>query len=341
MSYADVVLADGPIGFWPLKDWLDASGHSYTLSTGGGAPVAGQAPIAPGDSGGDAGSTHFDGSSYLGGVIFRYTYPPDAQSAECWIKTTANGAFLGAYPSYRLLVSGGKFAVQQHNGTNLILASSGPDVNDGQPHHVVAAWSSQQAVKLYVDGVLAGSGDCWQTTWGGPPQAGSVGAYGDGPWFTGDVQDLATYAYELTSGQVAAHFDAGSAPPATTWEGGGSGASSSDGTAAATIRSPLAGSAEGSSASEGSAAATVRFPPEVIAELWWEATDQPDWWNRNPYHAEALAVAKLAAQDGVTSEGFDAWWEANQAPFWNRNPYHAEVKEAARGAAAAAEAVLT
>jgi Concanavalin A-like lectin/glucanases superfamily len=259
VAYRDVVLADGPIALWPLgADWTDVTGHGYTLTPGAGSPTAGQASIVPTETGG--GSTHLDGSAWLGTVIFRYVYPADAQSVEMWVQTTADGSLVGAYPSYRLLVTGGKLAVEQDNGANRIVASSAPDVTDGQPHHLVAAWADGHAVKLYQDGVLVASGDCYQTTYGSPPQGGSI-VYGATPWLNGYVQDLATYAFELSSVQVAAHYAAGvPVTGPTTWDASGSGASTSEGRAAAALAHVWDVSAAGASGSGGHAAASVPVP---------------------------------------------------------------------------------
>jgi Concanavalin A-like lectin/glucanases superfamily len=264
VSYSSVVLADGPIGFWPMLDYADATAGGHDLSVGGGAPANGQASFLPGDTGGSAGATEVDGSSWLAGIVFRYPQA-DSQSCEVWIKTTASdGAILGCDANYVFMVVGGKFGIVRTDGGDPVTASGGPDIDDDAPHHLVAAWNGDHSVTLYVDGEAVATGSCYLSNYWLSPSTGRLGGYGSGTWFSGLLQDVATYGFELSAGQVAAHYDAGM-PSGSTLDASSTGASASGGAAAGALATVLVGAAAGASGSGGSASASMPVPLEATA----------------------------------------------------------------------------
>jgi len=115
----------------------------------------------------DSGGISFDGSD-------DYVQLPDSPQLEmgtddltamAWVRTNSSSAqrFVdtGARSTggYSLFYSSGtnSFLPQWHTGSNRQSVGGGPDISDGQWHHVAAVWDRDNRIRAYVDGELVDS----------------------------------------------------------------------------------------------------------------------------------------------------------------------------------------
>jgi hypothetical protein len=185
LCFSNEVIATGVYGLWPLNeasgtDALDISAPAANLQYGTRATL-GASPIVPGSTravtatgaNGDAYANKFCNWTYAG--LYEDTQP---HSFGVWVRTTQTGgpvAFMTNYSpgnnSYFILGMNGGQAFWQSLASNSgsavsQLTATGPAINDGQPHFVVAvrtgssgsgAGATPGTVTLYVDGVDRGS----------------------------------------------------------------------------------------------------------------------------------------------------------------------------------------
>lgn len=212
-NYDSVVLADGPVAFWPLNETVgataaDATGHGHH-----GIITAGCSLGQPGIGDGE-GSIGFDGTIGHVGVAAVALLQPNVGpwSAECWFKTRSTGSQTGA-----VLSMGGGY--QPHAGTGLLAVLSGGSgidaaretatvVTDGAWHYGAVTWlGSTSPTAFYVDGafrtatIASLSGQPVVT----PSAPLLIGA---SPLFAGQIAKPAVYAKALSASQVAAHYQA-------------------------------------------------------------------------------------------------------------------------------------
>jgi Concanavalin A-like lectin/glucanases superfamily len=310
MSYSAVVLADNPAGYWRLGDSgataADASGNGRDGTLSGGI-TTGAAGALAGDA--DTGMT-FDGSTgviVLGNLA---AFQSSSGTLEAWIKTTASDGgphqILDKHDAYAMYRDGNALSAFNWGagGTPPAVGT----INDDAWHHVVFTYQSGVATgsQFYVDGQPVGS--AFTYTIGDQANGLCIGSNGLGSqFFSGSIDEVAFYPTALSADRILAHYNAA-------------------------FSQTFDASALGSSTSTAAAAATIVPPVGELLDLWWEFSERPNFWDRNPYHGEAKAVALLAAE--AAPEDFDAWWQANMADFWNRNPYHAEVRRDAEAALA-------
>lgn len=216
-TYRDIVLADGPLGYWRLGD----TGASLANEVGGG------------DAGTFAGAGWTKGATGLlvadddkaavssGAANVGITLPTNALWArttvtlECWIKCTAPGA------SYRgLIVKNNHYGMFLFNSL-LIAYDMGGAVNrattvnaaDGVAHHCVYTFQSgvTNGSQLWFDGT---SRLTFTATTSIELQAMVFGAGANPPTvqnFAGTLDEIAIYGGILTSAQILAHYQAGAA----------------------------------------------------------------------------------------------------------------------------------
>jgi Concanavalin A-like lectin/glucanases superfamily len=229
-AYIGKVLADGPIGYWPLNDPAGNAIHdevgSNTGTANGGVSVAAGNPFSA-----TAFSRSLDGSvaivapsTVCTGVSLNpaLVKPSGAMSVEAWVKTRdSNGVlFRHRYFGYLLAFFDGLpvFETTQGNLTEDRLIVRGTRrVDDGKWHHVVGTKqiSSGLAVnRLYVDGVLVGT-----TTLAKPvtatfyddfPDPAAIGRDGSAcdsrlNTASGLISHVAVYGTELPAARVAVH----------------------------------------------------------------------------------------------------------------------------------------
>lgn len=147
-------------------------------------------------------------------------------SVEFWMRTTTNPA--GAYQAIfqqRAGASGAIFEVGLDNTNPGKLIAFDPasgfaangtsNVNDGAAHHVVATVDATGIARLYVDGLLEGTGSASSIAQSGGGEV-TIGARNDGLQpHTGVVDEVAMYPLELSAATIAAHNTTGRTP----WRG--------------------------------------------------------------------------------------------------------------------------
>ncbi|TCC51353.1 laminin G [Kribbella capetownensis] len=222
-AYDQIINADGPQAYWRLGEAagtttsVDSSGQSNNGTYGG--AVLGQ-------PGAIAGNTAMTATLTSGRMTSEKGYSmPQQFTVEAWVKqsgTNRGGRIIGfgnskagtsATGGDRQLYmrTNGSIVFGVNDGAQKTLTSTSGK-NDGQWHHVVGTFDNG-AMKLYVDGALAGSASAgtaslyygwWRlgydnnTNWpgGGASQVGM------------SIDEGAVYPYALTPVQVQSHFAA-------------------------------------------------------------------------------------------------------------------------------------
>ena len=228
--YRDAVLADAPALYWRAAE---ASGTTATDSSGSSRPgtyyntTLGQvSPVVsePKDRAIAVAAT----TRGMVTSTTSYVPPTSGFSVEAWFKTTstAGGRILGMGGSSGSTIANNATSDRQlylspagavvfgvGSSTRVTLASTGAAYNNGAWHHVVATYDGT-TMRLYVDGVAAGSRT------GGVPNLTSgfwrAGAENLSSWptpptsnyFTGTLDELAVYPTALSPTRVSAHYSA-------------------------------------------------------------------------------------------------------------------------------------
>ncbi len=218
-SYADSVLADGPVGYWRLgeapgaavaRDATAAHPGSY-----GGAPGLG----APGLLSGDPDSAaRFAGAGYVS-VPDGSGLSPSTLSLEAWVSPTSLpvvGQFASVVSKtegYALQFNGPllEFTVIQNGVRNRLQAPAGA-VPAGRSSYVAATLGGG-AQRLYVNGALVASAplDGAPSTVVSPLVIGSWD--GSFEMLNGTIDEVAVYATALSAAQIGTHRRAGQAGP--------------------------------------------------------------------------------------------------------------------------------
>lgn len=216
-SYKDVVLASSPAAFWRLGEPVGSTGAVDSASspdngTYTNAPQLGVSGVLSGDPdravsfGGDGAFVDVGDASKL--------KPASAFTLEAWVKTTASAGVIVDKPngtstvSYSLSIAAGKAkAAIDLSGSHSYSLSSSASVNDGNWHFLAATFGSS-LLKLYVDGVLAGTsstttGSLSYTT--ASLQIGRFSAAG-GNYLAGSVDEVALFPAVVSVGD---HYAAG------------------------------------------------------------------------------------------------------------------------------------
>jgi RHS repeat-associated protein len=232
--YAQTVIDDTPLGFWPLNgastaSAADATGHGYTL-TGAGSIAVG----TPGPMTGSLAVT-FDGG-YLTRPYFNHN---DNFAMEVWARSNrvnerqaiVSNGWVGSDNCWHAAVLAAQFSglIGFDANTCYSMSSSGgydAFASATDWHHIVLQRVSG-TTSLYVDGVQRGyTGTNAITLNGG---AFRIGGFNDskksngigtpsesfGP-FKGAVSNVAYYNHTLTAARVSAHYNAGRGFPANT-----------------------------------------------------------------------------------------------------------------------------
>jgi len=226
-GYSASVLADSPYLYWRLGDTsggtvADAGSHNHP---GHVVDWVTDVPAATSGATGDGdGAAYFDGRSTIGSA--RTFDNPVTYSEECWFRTTTTtgGKLMGfgyrqastsfAYDRHVYMQNDGRltFGVNVSAGTTTITTPSA--YNDGAWHHVVAT-SGAGGLSLYVDGALQADDPSAEGGEQHPDYfrvgGDNLGAWPDQPWtdyFTGSIDEVAVYPYELTAAEVGAHHAA-------------------------------------------------------------------------------------------------------------------------------------
>lgn len=212
-SYRDLVLADGPVGFWPLQEPIGPTVYNQVATGSNGTLVGGVILGALGPFQQASWAAQCDGHS--GAIAIGPQGAPAlraAQTVEAWINPNPSGyqdivALVnpGANVGTQFRLNGTALQVSCWGGTVLVSSASGA-VSGGQWHHV--AWTYQAGNhQLFVDGQVVAQGF-------GLPQVGSpsgiyLGNDSQGEWFNGQIAWVALYAQALSPSQIARRFRAG------------------------------------------------------------------------------------------------------------------------------------
>jgi PKD repeat protein len=233
-SYANRVVGDGAIHFWPLSEGsgtvlADRAGFSDSLiqgavTLGASGPVSGSGTGATFKGGENTPSGGQPGPNSSVGTIG--TQPAlGAFSIEAWFKTTSgSGGGLVDQGLYQAkdsatidktlyLDPSGRVHFGVQNNLNRQAINGGSAYNNGVWHHAVGTFNGSTLV-LYVDGVAVASRGAvtdniaypgyWRI--GGDNLAGWPSRSGN--YIAGSIADVAVYPTALASGTVSAHFQA-------------------------------------------------------------------------------------------------------------------------------------
>ncbi len=254
-AYDSAVMGSSPVDFWPLNDTSGLLARDMTGSAADSAsprPPATYANVTLGVAGpdglADGNAAGFGGASSQVSIPGGYFGGNGAESAELWFSTTGNGTVLSSgsgqngEPMALWVPSGYKCLEGTIGSTTLnapLFGSCTGNVADGKWHHAVLTMSPgticpsgsltctpgsfSQTATLYVDGKsLATTTIPVQAT---ASATGYVAYVGNGPNgdFTGSIADVSFYTTQLSSTDVAAHYQAlrsqniptGVTPPAT------------------------------------------------------------------------------------------------------------------------------
>lgn len=215
-SYADEVTADSPVHWWRLGE---ASGTLYdTAGTNDGTPLN----VGYGVTGAVAGNNaiYLNGSNT--GVSIAVGNCPigsNARSIEFWYNgTSTTKQTVFSYGTGGATRQSFGCALNDGGSPRITLWTWADDkfvtatgLLDGNWHHIVYTYAaSASTVKVYMDGSLLGT-----MTFGGALNTGSTAAVIGGDYVnpganevTGNIDEIAVYASELSSTRVQAHYDA-------------------------------------------------------------------------------------------------------------------------------------
>jgi Concanavalin A-like lectin/glucanases superfamily/Dockerin type I domain len=249
--YSATILASGPRGYWRMGQTggvaaAEATGNASLqgiyVGLGTGAGAGNLAQPGPRPASGFPGLSADNRAVHLNGSTSYVSVPDTADlditgalTMEAWIKLdsipTGNGGILGKYlgsgnqRSYLLYVNGqgaGDGAlgmVISPNGTFTNAADLVDNVPlpTGEWLYVVGTYQPNQAMRLYVNGVLVGQrtsgipSQIYSSTadfWAGLQFDSSIGNH-----LPGLIDEVAIYARALSAAEIAAHFAAGLAEP--------------------------------------------------------------------------------------------------------------------------------
>ncbi|MEV6284928.1 LamG-like jellyroll fold domain-containing protein [Kribbella sp. NPDC051770] len=220
-AYDQLLAADGPQAYWRLGE---PSGTTTSVDSSGQSNNGTFTGITLGTAGAISGNTAATTNSSGRMVGEKAFSMPHQFSVEAWVKQsfTRGGRIVGfgnsktgnsADGGDRMLYmrSNGAITFGVNDGSRRTLTSSS-NKNNSQWHHVVGTYDNGD-MRLYVDGVLAGSQSV------GPAALyygwWRVGYDNTGNWSGGGatqtgmaIDEAAVYPYALGAAQVQAHFDA-------------------------------------------------------------------------------------------------------------------------------------
>ena len=227
-SYASVVMADGPLGYWRFDE---TSGSTAKDETSGGHDGTFTGPLGLGQPGAIVGepgaSVHFDGTGYVDmGDAFDFT-GASSFSLEAWIEPESpiiefefviskegpdglgrQGYDLWAHQMYG--VGFERFRDDVKDSANL----DGVPPSSTEFTHVVATYDgAKSTLVVYVNGTVVAT-DSTVNMLSDNTESFGVGASESGgdAYFIGLIDEVAVYGYPLTEQQVVAHHFAGTMP---------------------------------------------------------------------------------------------------------------------------------
>ncbi len=231
-SYAKAVLADSPTFFYRLGESsgnaINFAGPTANTTQAGNViqrmdAVVGSAAgrNRPGAIAGDSdGAMSFNNTTTARTYTTQQVWSDDSLSVETWFKTTTSSGKIVGFGSSSTSASSGTYDrhLYMNNGrviwgvydTGSRTVQTTSTYNDGKWHHVVGSLG-KAGMALYVDGQLVATRP--ETTLG-QRFWGNWHIGGDSTWagnqnFTGDIDEVAVYANELSPAKVVQHFQLG------------------------------------------------------------------------------------------------------------------------------------
>jgi ferric-dicitrate binding protein FerR (iron transport regulator) len=241
-NYRTTVLAQAPVGYWPLDG---PTGNSLANEVAGsssgfhGLGVRGGAP-GPGPDDGYRGFPEPNGSMWLtgspeksalvgidglhgvrrreGAVSFWIRRPTDPAPRDevLWLAGSGDGEMRGPNQAifHSRINAEGRVVFEMRNGETAVRLSTSWSIADGRWHHVAASWGPS-SVDLYVDGSLVGR-DLEPRTLEGGHLRGRFVRFGkpssdmknESHPFTGWVDEIALWDRPLDPVEVACQFEA-------------------------------------------------------------------------------------------------------------------------------------
>lgn len=222
-TYAEVVLADAPVGYWRLGEasgatsFADSSGHGHT-GTAVNSPVAGVAGIIKNDA-----STAVDQHASVNAAIQVPSHADFGFTTELTVEAWIHGGWnpIGRAGSFRFdQTLGGVtlFYVVGSDG-NTYSVQGGDPIAAGK-HHIVGRFDNG-LLSLFVDGILAGDGES-DTATGAFEDEKTIAVSSlqastnplsmlfDGTeYMVGTIDEVAVYDYALPVDRIVAHFEKG------------------------------------------------------------------------------------------------------------------------------------
>jgi hypothetical protein len=222
-AYDQIVSADGPQAYWRLGE---AAGATTSVDSSGQSNNGTFTGVTLGSPGAIAGNTSMTISSSTGRMVGEKAYSmPQQFTVEAWVKQSGllRGGRIIGFGNSRTGNSGGggdrmlymrttgSIVFGVNDGAQRTLTSTSGK-NDGQWHHVVGTYDNG-AMKLYVDGVLAGSASVGPASlyygWWRVGYDNTSNWPGGGATQTGmGVDEAAVYPYALSPAQVQRHYAA-------------------------------------------------------------------------------------------------------------------------------------
>ena len=228
-GYVAAVLADSPLGFWPIDEGASnpvdaASSHDATWNgshTGVYGPACQTAAeLTPGTYADftDTSALYVPSSgSWSIEAWARYTESGiTIRTPVSWIRGTGTSSPWADTASISVNNVSGNTGIAEINvadaaGAARIYARSTSAVNDGMWHHIVGTATSGGSMRIYIDGVLEATNTAGRYASTASPQTRRVYLGSNrvvGQAFRGAISCIAIYDHALTATQVLDHFNA-------------------------------------------------------------------------------------------------------------------------------------
>ena len=196
-----VDLEDGLQAFYKLSDLSDSSGNNRTLTNNGNVSFA---------SGKIGNAAVFDESNNLE-LQENLLALKTEFTVSSWVKTADNDAYVlacGGLEGILVVNEGGLFTFNASTGYSPIQSSQ--YVNDDSWHHLVATFNNG-SVKLYVDGVMDGTGETDSVVPDSNSSKTTIGQQPNDSWasFVGQIDAVGIWNRALSDAEVAELYNNG------------------------------------------------------------------------------------------------------------------------------------
>lgn len=217
-TYANAILADGPVRFYELNE---ENGPSAIDSSGNGAAGTYDGPVQYGAAGPlldeSSSAVTFDAGAYDVGVRLPSALgSAGSYTIETWVRPAFSGTYMtiwGTSSSRRLLVDSRGYLLSQFAGN----FQSKHALSNNAWHFVVFVYdASTQTASYYIDGALDNTQtmSSSQAAFTSPYYLGEYDTSANYKWH-GSLGEHAVYASALTGSKVLAHYHAAGYPPAS------------------------------------------------------------------------------------------------------------------------------